>query len=742
MLVDANTAKLIGFSNARPQSFSDVDRKGFIQLARNLLTPVHPFVRESEEAECFRDLVDQWSLDPHRHCRAQLRHLGRLATVALPPAPLGPPDPSQSMMVTTSSTAALLRTAMINAPLRALDTATPMDIDKPESKSAVAQRSADAFRQPALPATPHVLPDHKSEIYRSSFSPSLSRKATGTPLSLASVNIATSVKKSPTNPSPVAPSSSRKAMATPASLSAAGKIHPLQSSTTDTIRSSNQSVSVSARSQAFAKHHTFSQEQLSLAPSSPFSAGLPQLPSLPLESPLASVPLVTPFGVDIQASAARADPFPNHSKLLVSEGAWIEDSPARSVFERDYAAAVFSQEAASSSRFMRRRAKTAPIIVSQDFADIDWSAKPSLMPKRRTTGQTVIEVLDKDPGFVLPALALFFACYFLLGLTVSQIVFLILAGCAMYVQRRRIAGDSQSVFMSGFAVFAELMTPRNIAALVIVVLAVILVRRLDSLLSSNTPPGLFPPPPSLPEPMIPASNHYYAPQPSVSAPSSKPHSSSLYQGELIGGVRHGMGMEFNNDRRIYEGEWARGVRAGRGRSYFETGDLQYDGEWREGLFHGKGKLYANRGLVYEGEFERGLRSGNGRAIYPKQVTFTGRWSDGVRHGEGRLVDSMRGETIKGTWVHDVLEGKGELWRSDGSRFEGHWVKGRKDGFGVIHYPVERCSPSRQSWMFCTSTADLYLESENALSKMKAHEVNWSAYRMHPCSVSCCCGCRR
>lgn len=102
---------------------------------------------------------------------------------------------------------------------------------------------------------------------------------------------------------------------------------------------------------------------------------------------------------------------------------------------------------------------------------------------------------------------------------------------------------------------------------------------------------------------------------------------AIYEGELVGGMRHGKGILTWPDSRRYEGQF------------------------RKGLFHGMAVMDWPDGRRYIGKYEANQKHGEGLFEWPDGRRYDGQWANGKRHGQGRYVNA-RGESRLGTWAKD------------------------------------------------------------------------------------------
>lgn len=109
------------------------------------------------------------------------------------------------------------------------------------------------------------------------------------------------------------------------------------------------------------------------------------------------------------------------------------------------------------------------------------------------------------------------------------------------------------------------------------------------------------------------------------------------------------------------------------------GKMCYSGELSDSMFNGYGTLTSGDSLVYSGQWKGGKRHGRGTATAPSGSKIYGTW----RH------DSITGGTITG--ISGTYEGElDSLYRpcghgvysgKDGSRYDGNWKEGKRNGFG-------------------------------------------------------------
>jgi len=101
----------------------------------------------------------------------------------------------------------------------------------------------------------------------------------------------------------------------------------------------------------------------------------------------------------------------------------------------------------------------------------------------------------------------------------------------------------------------------------------------------------------------------------------------VYEGQIINGMPHGMGIYTSASGDRYTGQFKFGKADGQGKMEFTNGD-SYSGEFREDTMHGKGKyLYAN-GDRYMGDFQNDLPHGEGVHVVAGGPVYAGQWHFG------------------------------------------------------------------------------------------------------------------
>ena len=108
-----------------------------------------------------------------------------------------------------------------------------------------------------------------------------------------------------------------------------------------------------------------------------------------------------------------------------------------------------------------------------------------------------------------------------------------------------------------------------------------------------------------------------------------------YVGDFAASAMTGKGKYAWPDGSAYEGEVKGGIRHGVGTFCGPGGFPRYEGQWVEGRRHGKGQLvYSEGGDEYEGGWANDVREGQGTLTHASGNTYTGSWSNDQKNGHG------------------------------------------------------------------------------------------------------------
>jgi len=170
---------------------------------------------------------------------------------------------------------------------------------------------------------------------------------------------------------------------------------------------------------------------------------------------------------------------------------------------------------------------------------------------------------------------------------------------------------------------------------------------------------------------------------------------------MVNGFKDGEGIEYTAKGVIlYKGLFKNGKRHGEGVSFLK-GKKSYVGLWKDGLKTGKGTIWLDNKERFIGNFVDGQKDGQGTLYFTgyNTVEYEGTWKNNKKNGEGKLHMKIGSSetyiSYNGTFVNDLFEGEGWLWKRQGGyvyspnrQWEnrvlpvkvGLWKAGKPDGF--------------------------------------------------------------
>ena len=94
---------------------------------------------------------------------------------------------------------------------------------------------------------------------------------------------------------------------------------------------------------------------------------------------------------------------------------------------------------------------------------------------------------------------------------------------------------------------------------------------------------------------------------------------------------------------------------------YKTSGASYDGQWLGGFRHGQGKMIFRDGAIYEGTWYLGRAHGYGKFTHVKGETYEGEWADDMHHGKG-ISTHVNFFVFEGQFRRNAMEGVGvEKW---------------------------------------------------------------------------------
>lgn len=148
----------------------------------------------------------------------------------------------------------------------------------------------------------------------------------------------------------------------------------------------------------------------------------------------------------------------------------------------------------------------------------------------------------------------------------------------------------------------------------------------------------------------------------------------LFEGEMVGYVKHGQGKMIYPDGRYYEGDWKDGQMTGFGILYSDKGAILYKGYWQDGKYNGQGlqnntnpsdghMLWEDQIRVpikelgswkkYEGEFAEDNWNGFGELSLANGDRYIGRFDGSKANGQGKYI-AKDGRMWEGEWQQNYL----------------------------------------------------------------------------------------
>lgn len=185
---------------------------------------------------------------------------------------------------------------------------------------------------------------------------------------------------------------------------------------------------------------------------------------------------------------------------------------------------------------------------------------------------------------------------------------------------------------------------------------------------------------------------------------------ATYDGEWLGHLRHGYGVQTWADGAQYSGQWCDDKASGMGKFHHVDGDV-YEGQWKddksqgEGVYtHADGSIYTGQwtsdkqdghgeekwpdGAIYKGQYREGRKTGRGLFNWADGSSFDGEFVDNDIHGVGTYTWGDDRKYI-GQWNHNKMHGEGLFTWSDGRCYEGEYEDDQKQGQGVFTWPDGR-----------------------------------------------------
>jgi len=168
---------------------------------------------------------------------------------------------------------------------------------------------------------------------------------------------------------------------------------------------------------------------------------------------------------------------------------------------------------------------------------------------------------------------------------------------------------------------------------------------------------------------------------------------SVYDGQWMGHMRHGFGVQRWIDGATYSGEWKENNAEGRGRFEDSNGN-EYLGEWLFSKAHGQGSYYHKDPISgktissYHCQWVNDQQEGYGVAIWADGSTYQGAFSAGQKQGPG-VHKWPDGSMYCGFWDNNSMNGAGVYTGFDGRSCNGSWRDSVLHGVGKYSWPIRK-----------------------------------------------------
>jgi hypothetical protein len=154
----------------------------------------------------------------------------------------------------------------------------------------------------------------------------------------------------------------------------------------------------------------------------------------------------------------------------------------------------------------------------------------------------------------------------------------------------------------------------------------------------------------------------------------------VYEGQVVKGIRNGLGQMIYPNGDVYKGAYKNGVRNGQGTCKFGQTGAIYKGEWKDDKPYGNGLLFSLPNEIIEGRFD-GYRITDGQV----KILFTnGEFFEGVfKHDQRNATGThyyKNGDSYEGEWVNDRRVGRGRIQKPDGGFFKGFFAEDKAEGY--------------------------------------------------------------
>jgi len=121
-------------------------------------------------------------------------------------------------------------------------------------------------------------------------------------------------------------------------------------------------------------------------------------------------------------------------------------------------------------------------------------------------------------------------------------------------------------------------------------------------------------------------------------------------------------------------------RSGKSMFYYND-DITYDGEWvlneesMQKQKHGQG-IYKDGANTFEGTFEYDQINGKGRMVWANGAQYDGDFVKGNMEGFGVYIWPNKVQKYEGSWINNKMHGRGKFTSEDGKVWNGYFYNGK------------------------------------------------------------------
>ncbi|CAF4188496.1 unnamed protein product, partial [Rotaria magnacalcarata] len=78
-------------------------------------------------------------------------------------------------------------------------------------------------------------------------------------------------------------------------------------------------------------------------------------------------------------------------------------------------------------------------------------------------------------------------------------------------------------------------------------------------------------------------------------------------------------------------------------------------------------------------------NGQGVSVWPNGSRYEGFWKDGLKDGYGTFNCGDCGHIYVGNFINDLMHGQGVFTSREGWQYQGFWMNDKKHGLGIMTF---------------------------------------------------------